>query len=640
MSRPGSTTDTGGPAARQPAGPLLDVRQLSVTAGPPQRPRTLVREVTFQLDRGQALGIVGESGSGKSLTARAMIGLLPTGLRALGTVTFDGRQLIGAHGRAWRAVRGSRISLLLQDPFTMLNPLQTAGVTLAESLPAAARRDRSRRRAEIARRLDEVGLGAEVAGRYPFQLSGGMRQRAALAAALARDPDLLIADEPTTALDVTTQAEVLALLADIRQRRGMSLVLITHDLRVAFSVCDQIQVMYAGSVLEQAPAADMAAAPAHPYSLGLLLAEPPITHYVDRFTTIPGNVPQADTVAGTCAFAPRCQWAQPDCAATRPALVTVAPHHRSACLRLGEIHTELRAALASVAAPSGAPPARGASTPIVTVTGLSKTYRASKLLGRAPVTTALDGVSLQIGEGESVGLVGETGSGKTTIARTLLGLTTPDAGRIDLAGMDVSDYNRLSRIRRRQARRLVQAVFQDPYASLNPALSIGGTLREVLDIRGDVTDPRRAIADLLGQVGLPGSYARRRPAALSGGERQRVAIARAIALRPRLLICDEPVTALDVSAQAQVLELLREIRRHRGMSMLFISHDLSVVRQMADRIVVLYHGQIVEAGDTARVLGTPQHPYTKQLLKAVPGYAAAITSAAPDQSRAEDSHTR
>jgi peptide/nickel transport system ATP-binding protein len=531
-------------------------------------------------------------------------------------------------------VRGTRISLLLQDPFTMLNPLQTAGAHLAETLPKAARRDRGRRREDITRRLDEVGLAADVARRYPFQLSGGMRQRVALAAALARDPELLIADEPTTALDVTTQAEVLALLTDIQQRRRMSLILITHDLRVAFSVCDQIQVMYAGLVLEQAPAAELAAEPAHPYSLGLLLAEPPVTHYVDQLTSIPGSVPPADTIVGTCAFAARCHWAQPDCAAASPPLAPVSAHRTSACLRLDEIRGDLRDALSPAGNPAALPTAATAGgRAVMTLAGVSKTYHTNRLAGRARATTALDGVSFQVGHGESVGLVGETGSGKTTIARAILGLTTPDAGTIDLVGIDASDYRRLDRAHLRQVRRLVQAVFQDPYASLNPALSIGATLREVLGIRGHIADPRREIADLLGQVGLPASYAQRRPVALSGGERQRVAIARALALRPRLLICDEPVAALDVSAQAQVLELIRDIRRRHGMSMLFITHDLSVVRQMTDRVIVLYHGQVVEAGDTATVLDTPRHPYTRRLLDAVPGKAD-ITGAPADETSA------
>ncbi|TWP33691.1 ABC transporter ATP-binding protein [Leekyejoonella antrihumi] len=610
---------------------LLHVERLNVAVGPVRRARPLVRDVSFDVHRGQALGIVGESGSGKSLTARAVVGLLPAGLHASGSVTFDGHQLIDAERRTWRALRGSRVSLLLQDPFTMLNPLQTAGAHLAESLPRGGHHSRSRQRDEIARRLGEVGLAAEVAEQYPFQLSGGMRQRVALAVALARDPELLIADEPTTALDVTTQAEVLELLQSIRRSRGMSLILITHDLRVAFSVCDRVQVMYAGSVLEQSPTAALAADPAHPYSLGLLLADPPVTHYVAELTAIPGSVPQADTVADTCAFAARCSWAQPECAAARPPLAPVGPNRTSACLRLGEIHPELRAALSHLDQPAAPPPALTVGDPIAAITELRKTFHTSRLAGRARRTTALDGVSLQIGEGESVGLVGETGSGKTTIARALLGLITPDAGRIDLAGIDISNYRRLDRRQRRQARRIVQAVFQDPYTSLNPALSIGTTLREVLDLRGDVTDSRHETADLLGLVGLPASYAQRRPVALSGGERQRVAIARAIALRPRLLICDEPVAALDVSAQAQVLELLRDIHRRYNTSMLFITHDLSVVRQMADRIIVLYHGQVVETGDTATVLDSPNHPYTRRLINAIPS-AQAPSGHAPDRS--------
>jgi peptide/nickel transport system ATP-binding protein len=278
-------------------------------------------------------------------------------------------------------------------------------------------------------------------------------------------------------------------------------------------------------------------------------------------------------------------------------------------------------------ATSPPPPESTALTAVVTLTDVRKAFRTSLLVGRARVNVALDGVSLEIADGESVGLVGETGSGKTTIARAILGLTTPDARRIDIAGIDVSDYQRLKRAQRRQVHRAVQVVFQDPYASLNPARSIGATLREVLAVRGEVTDPQRDVTQLLGQVGLPAGYATRRPAALSGGERQRVAIARALALRPRLLICDEPVAALDMSARAQVLELLREIRRQHGMSMLFITHDLAVVRQMADRVAVLYQGQIVETGDTASVLDNPRHGsvldnprhgYTRRLPDAVP----------------------
>ncbi|WP_020499081.1 dipeptide ABC transporter ATP-binding protein [Sciscionella marina] len=607
---------------------ILTVNALRVTAGAAPGGRTLVSEVSFQLGRGETLGVVGESGSGKSLTAKAVVGLLPGGLRAQGSIDFAGHQLIDATHRTWRTLRGPRISLLLQDPFTMLNPLQTAGTHLAESLRRDKSLDRGARRAEIARRLGEVGLAPEVADQYPFQLSGGMRQRVALAAALARDPELLIADEPTTALDVTTQAEVLQLLKDIQRRRGMSLMLITHDLRVAFSICDRVQVMYAGLLMEQSPAAVLATDPGHPYSAGLLIADPPVTHYVAELTAIPGSVPHAEDVVDTCAFAARCSWVKPECTAAKPPLVSVGPSRTSACLRLDEIREELRSTLDRIDDPAPPPALPAADNAVVTVTELRKTFHTRRLVGKARHTMALDGVNLQIAHGESVGVVGETGSGKTTIARSLLGLVTPDSGQISLDGMDVSNYRRLSRLTRREARRFVQMVFQDPYTSLNPSLSIGTTLREVLSVRGDVTDPGEEVASLLGRVGLPASYAQRRPATLSGGERQRVAIARAIALRPRLLVCDEPVAALDVSAQAQVLELLRDIRRSDELSTLFITHDLSVVRQMTDRIIVLYHGQIVEAGDTATVLDNPQHTYTQRLLKAAPGVLSGADHAA------------
>ncbi|PXY33527.1 ABC transporter ATP-binding protein [Prauserella coralliicola] len=594
---------------------LLRIEDLTVSS---RTGGTLVREVSLQLDQGQTLGIVGESGSGKSLTARSIVGLLPSGLRATGEASFSGTRLIGASERELRAIRGSRISLLLQDPFTMLNPLQTAGAHVGESLARDVRLDRHRRGNEIRRRLLEVGIEPDVADRYPFQLSGGMRQRVALAAALARDPQLLIADEPTTALDVTTQDEVLRLLKDVQERRGMALILITHDLRIAFSVCDRIQVMYAGSVVEQAPGDVLVSEPMHPYSLGLALSEPPTGHYVEELRSIPGNVPSADAVADVCAFASRCEWVRDPCLAARPPLVPVVPGRTSSCIRITEIRNELHDTAVRFEQQASTPPTPPSGMPIARLTDVCKAYRTASLVGRTRTAVALDRVSLEITSGESVGLVGETGSGKTTIARSILGLTTPDSGRIEIGDIDVSNYRRLNSADRRRVRKRVQVVFQDPYASLNPALTIGNALREVLDARGDVSDPTEEVATLLTQVGLPASYATRRPAALSGGERQRVAIARAIAMRPELLICDEPVAALDVSAQAQVLELLRALRLRYGMSMLFITHDLAVVRQMADRVVVLYHGEVVETGQTAQVLDAPQHPYTRRLTAAAP----------------------
>jgi peptide/nickel transport system ATP-binding protein len=596
--------------------PSLAVDGLSVVLKGSRRNRTLVRSVSFELAPGETLGLVGESGSGKSLTARALVDLLPAGIHASGSATFDGKPLIGAGRRHPAAkLRGSRISLLLQDPFTMLNPVQTALTTVVESLPRGSRRDR---RVEAARRLAEVGIDAAEAGnRYPFQLSGGMCQRVALAAALARDPELLIADEPTTAVDVTTQAEILTLLSSLREQRGMSMLLITHDLSVAFSVADRVLVMYAGEIVEDAPAAELSADPAHPYSLGLLLAEPPVSHYVSTFASIPGSVPSPDDVLERCAFANRCEWAAPSCLASHPELGEVEPGRTSACIRADEIRSELRRRRERFEV-SAEPPAAPQGAPLLAVTDLVKAYRSKAFVGKDRIAPAVRGVSLQLGAGESVGLVGETGSGKTTIARCILGLATPDAGTVALGGIDISDFSKLGRADLRSVRRLVQVVFQDPYASLNPALTVGTVIGEAVGVRGDAGDPTAEVADLLELVGLPSSYAARRPDALSGGERQRVAIARAVAVRPRLLVCDEPVSSLDVSVQAQILELLREIRRRQGMAMLFITHDLSVVRQMTERVIVLYQGKVVESGGTEDVLDSPRDPYTARLLESIP----------------------
>jgi peptide/nickel transport system ATP-binding protein len=574
--------------------------------------RTLVRDIGFDLAAGQTIGIVGESGSGKTLTARAVMGVLDDGLGAEGEVLFDGIPLLGRREQELRPLRGSRLAMVLQDPFTALNPLLTVGTHLRESLSPRARRDRAIAAAEVSRRLREVGLDpGMVADRYPFQLSGGMRQRVAIAAALARDPELLIADEPTTALDVTTEAEVLALLRRLQADRGMALVLITHDLRVAFSVCDRVLVMYAGSVLEDAPAAALARSPQHPYSLGLMLTEPPVSHFVDQLVSMPGRVPAADSVISRCAFADRCEWRHDSCVEQHPELLPLTVDRASACTRVAEIGDELRVRRLHPAGPGTPPPTPGGA-PLLLVSGLTKTYRRA----RSQKTTALADVSFDVREGESLGVVGESGSGKTTIARCILGLTTPGTGTMRLDGIDVSDYRRLSRSDHRRVRRLVQVVFQDPYSSLNPRLTIGTALREAVAAG---PDPAQQPSELLARVGLHASYARKHPSELSGGERQRVAIARALAVRPKLLICDEPVAALDVSAQAQILQLLREVRAAYGTSLILITHDLSVVRQMTDRAIVLRGGEILESGETAALLDAPGHPYTQRLLASIPG---------------------
>jgi peptide/nickel transport system ATP-binding protein len=574
-----------------------------------------VRDVSFTIGPGETLALVGESGSGKSMTARAIVGLLPENVHSAGSVRFADVEIVGVRERELRRLRGARISLLLQDPFTMLNPLQTAFHTVAESLPRPLRRNRRVASDEVERRLLEVGVDPAYAGRrYPFQLSGGMRQRVALAASLAKDPELLIADEPTTALDVTTQREVLDLLGHLQRTRSMSLLLITHDLAVAFRVCDRVLVLYAGSTMEHGPSAVLAEQPAHPYTAKLRMASPPAHHFVERLGAIPGTVPASDAVVGRCAFAERCDWAQPVCFTTHPLAKPVADGHASACIRVDQIRGDLRRSGDAVAEGRQESAPRAARPALLEVDELRKSYRVVSLVGKSRTVEAVRGVSFRIGLGESLGLVGESGSGKSSIARCILGLSTPEAGRVLLNGIDISDYGALGRRQLAQVRASLQVVFQDPYASLNPRLTIGSALGEAIRARREDVDASAEVVDLLKLVGLPEHYATRRPKALSGGERQRVAIARALAVRPSLLVCDEPVASLDVSVQAQILELLRDIRRQRGTSMLFITHDLAVVRQMTERVIVLCDGEIVEEGATAHVLDAPSHPYTRRLL--------------------------
>ncbi|MEV4246902.1 ABC transporter ATP-binding protein [Streptosporangium canum] len=608
-----------------------------LTVRQPATGRTLLSGVTFEVAPGESVAIVGESGSGKSLTVRAMLGLLPRGLEATGTVRIAGER-VDDDPRARARQRGGVVSLLMQDPFTLLNPLRGVGRQIADGLPR-----RADAKAEVPRLLAEVGLPADVAGRYPFQLSGGMRQRVGLAAALAGGPSVLVADEPTTALDATTQREVLALVRRVQRERHMAFVLITHDLRLAFSTCDRVMVMYAGRLMEAGGAAAVRQEQLHPYTRALLAAEPPADRRLAVIPAVAGSVPAHDAVADRCAFADRCALAVAECRDGVPELRAVrhgpgapadarvvrdasglsfgtpavrnepgpsadVPAVRdarlSACLRA----TELPAPPAPE--PGVAPALPVTADPVLRVRDLRRTFAGA----RRP---ALDGVSLSVAPGEVVGVVGESGSGKTTLARCVAGLERPDAGTILLGGADCSDYGRMGRGAVRQARRTAQMIFQDPYSTLNPARTVGAALGEALWADGRPAAPDD-VARLLESVGLGRDMAGMRPAGLSGGERQRVAIARAVAGEPRLLICDEPVSALDVSVQAQILGLLAELRERLSMAMLFITHDLAVVRQIADRIYVLESGRCVETGPAEQVLDAPTHPYTRALLASVP----------------------
>ena len=595
-------------------GDFLSVENLSILDGMPGSDRVLTSGIAFRLGRGESLAIVGESGSGKSLTAKAIAGLLPEGLRTGGSVRLDGNELTGLAERDWQRIRGRHVSMLLQDPFTMMNPVMRCGAHIEEMLTHDPRfAGRKARQTEVFRRLAEVGItDPSVADRFPFQLSGGMCQRVALAAALARDPDLLIADEPTTALDVTTQAEIMQLLRHARQQRQMSLILITHDLRLAFSTCDRVLVLYAGTTVEIGRATDIAARPFHPYASGLMLSDPPATRRVQRLVAMRGRVPAAQSVLRQCAFLDRCDWADARCGLARPQLTERAPGRFTACLRQPEIQLELDA-LRDLAT-ADAPPIAArphAEKPLLQVQGLVRTFR-----GKVPVF-ALKAVSLSVAPGESLGIVGESGSGKTTLGRCLVGLETPDAGSIEIDGIDAQNVQGLAPEARARLRRTIQMVFQDPYSTLNPRHSVARTLSESLRVavfRGSFAAETER---LLQAVGLTSAYAERRPAQLSGGERQRIAIARALAVSPRILVCDEPVSALDVSVQAQVLNLFKDLKAKLGLSLLFITHDLAVVRQIADRICVIYLGEIVEEGPVDDILNAPKHPYTRRLVGAM-----------------------
>ncbi len=598
---------------------LLGVEDLRIAAGA----REIVTGIDIELERGEALAIVGESGSGKSLTARSINRTLPAGVHASGRITYDGRDLLGLREKEMRRVRGGEIAMIFQDPFTMLNPLMRCGAQIVELLrdERGRRLDRKARNVEAVRRLEEVGIeDAAVVDAYPFELSGGMRQRVGIAAALARDPKVVIADEPSTALDVITQRNILARLRELQTERGMSLILITHDLRVAFSMCDRVNVLYAGTLLEGAGAEELERRPRHPYTLGLLMSEPPADRRVQELASIPGSVPSPAEVAGSCVFAPRCEWVRPQCLAAAPPLVRIADGaggHATACIRHDEIEAELdglaTAARESIAV---AEQDRPSGDVLVRLDGLSKTFGTA---GEGRVVTALDQVSVDLAYGESVGLVGQSGSGKTTLGRCLMGLEEPSGGRIVVGGLDVSDRRSLTRGQRRTLQREIQMVFQDPYSTLNPARTVGSTLTEAIVAGGGEGGRKQpGVADLLKRVGLDKGYAARKPAALSGGERQRVAVARALATNPRVIVCDEAVSALDVSVQAQIINLLLSVHRETGVSLLFITHDLAIVRQVTDRLYVLRRGVVVEQGTTDGVLDSPQHPYTRELLASVP----------------------
>jgi peptide/nickel transport system ATP-binding protein len=580
----------------------IQVRGLAVSYRSGATSRALTHGVDLDVQPGQNVALVGESGSGKSLTARAIAGLLPRGLQAAGDVLLDGRDLMALDPRARRRVNGREVGMVLQDPFSMLTPTMTVKGHITECLPSAASTDD-----EVRRRLLEVGIRSpDVMDCYPHELSGGMRQRVAIAAALAQDPRLLLCDEITTALDVTNQAEVLDLVRSIQETRRMELIFITHDLRLAFSLCSTVYVMYAGRVVESGSSSELGKSPKHPYTRGLLDSEPPLHATMRPLPYIPRA--EDDVPRTGCSFAPRCRHRDVVCLEEPPPLVVISPGRAVACLRSVDL------TLVPPTTPAAPAPTLPTGSPAVLVEKVNKTFTAPRS-GTLPARQVLTDVDLVVGSGESHGIVGESGSGKTTLARIVAGLESRDSGTVVIGGESLSPVKHRSHAEAMRARSLVQMVFQDPASSLNPALSIGRTLTESL---APNADPRVEVPRLLALVGMPRETASLRPRSLSGGQRQRIAIARALAPAPAVLICDEAVSALDVSVQAHILNLLNDVRERTGVAVLFISHDLAVVRQVTDWTHVMFQGQLVESGPTADVLDNPRHEYTRHLIASIP----------------------
>jgi peptide/nickel transport system ATP-binding protein len=612
--------------------PVLSVRDLHVSFPSEAGRVDAVRGVDFDLHPGRTLGIVGESGSGKSVTSLAVMGLLPEYAAVSGSITLAGRELLGLDDRQLSGVRGHELGMIFQDPMSSLTPIFSVGRQLVEALQIHQDLDRDVAWKRAVELLDLVGIpnAAAWARSFPHEFSGGMRQRVVIAIAIANNPRVVVADEPTTALDVTVQAQILEVLTRAQAETGAALILITHDLGVVAGTADDVMVMYAGRAVEKAPVDLVFGRSQMPYTIGLLGAVPRVDTPVRApLVPIAGSPPLLIDLPPGCPFTPRCPIAIPACADGEPALAQASdttPGHSVACVRARDIRRG-RIDDAPVYPLPPTPAAAMADVPreqraaVLELTAVSKTFPLRKgalLKRRVGWVYAVSDVDLDIREGETLGLVGESGCGKTTTLLQIMNLRQPERGTIRVCGVDVAEPR--GRSAERDLRRRVQMVFQDPMGSLNPRATTFDILAEPLRALGatDRVAIARRVEELMELVGLDPEHADRFPTAFSGGQRQRIGIARALATNPSLVVLDEPVSALDVSIRASVLNLLNILKARLGLSYLFVAHDLAVVRHIADRVAVMYMGRIVEIGAVDEVFGHPCHPYTEALLSAIP----------------------
>jgi peptide/nickel transport system ATP-binding protein len=607
--------------------PLLQIEDLRTDIRLKHSTVHAVDGLSLHVDPGETLGIVGESGCGKTMTALSIMSLLPTGGSIVGgSIKLNGTAIHQLSAEELRKVRGNEIGMIFQDPLTSLNPTMTVGRQIAEAVLLHREVSKEQAMDRAAEVLDLVGMpqSRERINEYPHQFSGGMRQRVMIAMALACEPKLLIADEPTTALDVTIQKQILELIDSLRLRLGMAVILVTHDLGVIAGRADRVAVMYAGKIAEETTTAALFANPRHPYTEALFHALPEkAAETRERLYSIPGLPPDLTNPPKGCRFADRCRYANDRCRAEEPVLMGENPAHQYRCFYpVG--NTERDGVVSVIAEPEQAAPQVAAdlldAPVLLSVRNLVKDFPVTQgalLQRRVGSVSAVADVSFDIARGQTLGIVGESGCGKTTIGRLVVGLETPTSGVVDFEGKDLA---RSTGREYRRERRKIQLMFQDSYSSLDPRMRAGTILREPLVVQGigNRAEQRKRVEDMLDHVGLPRTALDRYPHEFSGGQRQRLGFARALILSPDLIVADEPVSALDVSIQAQVLNLMRDLQRELGLTYLFISHDLSVVRYLSSRIGVMYLGKLVETGPADEVYLTPAHPYTRGLIDSAP----------------------